>query len=145
ESALAVAAILKRRLVSAHTAGTPIMPRLQPKRPQRFFRGAEFGRLMTMIVMFVVLLMMIRTASNPGVWQWLVSKPAQQEKVVGEEHGRTAAPDSGTAGRTAPPSQSATGGSQSTVSSSASTSSRISISTTQESRPTTKVPTTKTP
>ena len=61
------------------------MPRLQPQRPQRFFRGAEFGRLMTMIGMCVVLVVMIKRASEPGMWQWLVSKPPEQEKVVRED------------------------------------------------------------
>jgi hypothetical protein len=64
------------------------MPRLQPQRPQRFFRGSEFGRLMTMIAMCVVLVMMIKTASNPGVWQWLVSKPGQPNQAVQEDADR---------------------------------------------------------
>ena len=64
------------------------MPRLQPQRPQRFFRGSEFGRLMTMIAMCVVLAMMIKTASNPGVWQWLVSKPGQANQVSQDDSDR---------------------------------------------------------
>jgi hypothetical protein len=63
------------------------VPRIERQRPRRLFRGAEFGRLMTMICMLVVLGMMIKTASNPGTWQWLVSKPGQANQVVGQEGG----------------------------------------------------------
>ncbi|HEV3416091.1 MAG TPA: hypothetical protein VG056_04740, partial [Pirellulales bacterium] len=60
------------------------MPRIERPRPRRLFRGAEFGRLMTMICMLVVLGMMIKTASNPGTWQWLVSKPGQANQIIGQ-------------------------------------------------------------
>ena len=58
------------------------MPRLQPQRPQRVFRGSEFGRLMTMIGMCVVLVVIIKKASEPGMWNWLTSKPGQALEVV---------------------------------------------------------------
>ncbi len=61
------------------------MPRLQPQRPQRLFRGSEFGRLMAMIGMCVVLVVMIKKASEPGMWQWLTSKPGQPNEVVQKE------------------------------------------------------------
>jgi hypothetical protein len=61
------------------------MARFEREPPKRLFQGAEFGRLLAMIGMFVVLVMMIRVAGNPGVWQWLVSKPAEQNVVVKED------------------------------------------------------------
>jgi hypothetical protein len=60
------------------------MPRLQPERPKRLFRGAEFTRLMAMILMLVVLGMMIKTAGNSDTWKWLVSKPGHPDQVVAE-------------------------------------------------------------
>lgn len=59
---------------------------IRPKReaPKRLFRGNEFGRLMTMICMLVVLWMMIQAARDPGTWTWLVTKPGKQEHVVPE-------------------------------------------------------------
>ena len=61
------------------------MPRISPQRPRRLFRGSEFGRLMTMIFMLFVLGMMIKSASNPGTWSWLVNKPGQGERVLAED------------------------------------------------------------
>ncbi len=60
------------------------MPRILPERPRRLFRGAEFIRLMTMIVMLFVLGMMIKTAQDPDTWKWLVSKPGKPDQVVAE-------------------------------------------------------------
>src|SRR5260221_6895606 len=60
------------------------MPRLQPERPKRIFRGAEFTRLMAMVLMLVVLGMMIKTAGNSDTWKWLVSKPGHPDQVVAE-------------------------------------------------------------
>jgi hypothetical protein len=60
------------------------MPRLQPERPKRLFRGAEFTRLMTMMLMLVVLGMMIKAAGNSETWKWLVSKPGHSDQVVAE-------------------------------------------------------------
>src|SRR5438552_3088615 len=60
------------------------MPHIQPQRPRRLFRGAEFTKLMTMILMLVVLGMMIKSASNPDTWKWLVGKPGHPDQVVAE-------------------------------------------------------------
>lgn len=60
------------------------MPRILPERPKRLFRGAEFTRLMTMVVMLFVLGMMIKTAQDPDTWKWLVSKPGKPDQVVAE-------------------------------------------------------------
>jgi hypothetical protein len=60
------------------------MPRIQPERPKRLFRGAEFMRLMTMVVMLFVLGMMIVRARDPDTWKWLVSKPGHPDQAVGQ-------------------------------------------------------------
>ncbi|HEY2147211.1 MAG TPA: hypothetical protein VGH32_04695 [Pirellulales bacterium] len=60
------------------------MPRIQSERPKRLFRGAEFTRLMTMVVMLFVIGIMIVRARDPDTWKWLVSKPGHADQVVGQ-------------------------------------------------------------
>ncbi len=60
------------------------MIRPERERPKKLFRGAEFGRLMTMVCMLFVLGMMIQTARNPGTWQWLVKRPGKTDRVVAD-------------------------------------------------------------
>ncbi len=57
------------------------------QRPKRLFRGGEFGRLMVMICMLVVLYMMIRTARDPDTWKWLVGQQGKIDRVVKVEEG----------------------------------------------------------
>jgi hypothetical protein len=88
-------------------ASRSIMPRIQPERPKRLFRGAEFTRLMTMVLMLVVLGMMIKSAGNPDTWKWLVGKPGHPDQVIAEGSNRDQPQQEQVPLKTTPPSAAA--------------------------------------
>ncbi|MGD9720425.1 MAG: hypothetical protein AB7O59_06665 [Pirellulales bacterium] len=80
------------------------MRRLRDRPANKFFRGAELPRLLTMLIMLGVLVMLIDVARNPKTWRWLVpdAGPEQPADAVPDlaAQENVAAPEPPTSGPT---------------------------------------------